>query len=49
LLLASVFVGSAFGAPLFGWLADRHGRRMALGTSPLIDGDVGARRYEHVP
>jgi MFS transporter, putative metabolite:H+ symporter len=30
LLLASVFAGGAIGAPVFGWLADRHGRRIAL-------------------
>jgi putative MFS transporter len=30
LLLASVFAGGAIGAPLLGWLADRHGRRAAL-------------------
>lgn len=29
-LLASVFAGGAVGAPLFGWLADRYGRRLAL-------------------
>ncbi len=36
LLLASVFAGGAIGAPLLGWLADRHGRRMALGTALLV-------------
>lgn len=36
LLLASVFVGGAIGAPLLGWFADRHGRRLALGTALLI-------------
>ncbi|MCC2957555.1 MFS transporter [Massilia sp. IC2-477] len=30
LLLAAVFVGAAIGAPLSGWLADRHGRRKML-------------------
>jgi putative MFS transporter len=30
LLLASVFAGGAIGAPVFGWLADRYGRRTAL-------------------
>jgi putative MFS transporter len=30
LLLASVFAGGAIGAPVFGWLADRHGRRITL-------------------
>jgi putative MFS transporter len=29
-LLAAVFAGGAVGAPVFGWLADRHGRRTAL-------------------
>lgn len=30
LLLASVFAGGAVGAPVFGWLADRHGRRRMI-------------------
>lgn len=30
MLLSSVFVGGAIGAPLSGWLADRHGRRLTL-------------------
>ncbi len=30
LLLAAVFLGAVLGAPLLGWLADRHGRRSAL-------------------
>jgi putative MFS transporter len=30
LLLASVFAGGAVGAPAFGWVADRYGRRIAL-------------------
>src|SRR5688572_9370526 len=34
-LLASVFAGGAIGAPLLGWLSDRHGRRMALGGALL--------------
>jgi MFS transporter, putative metabolite:H+ symporter len=29
-LLAAVFAGGAAGAPVFGWVADRHGRRAAL-------------------
>jgi putative MFS transporter len=36
LLLASVFIGGAIGAPLLGWIADRYGRRMALGLSLLV-------------
>lgn len=32
-LLASVFIGGAIGAPLLGWLSDRHGRRTALQIS----------------
>jgi MFS transporter, putative metabolite:H+ symporter len=30
LLLAAVFVGAVLGAPLLGWWADRHGRRVAI-------------------
>ena len=30
LLLASVYIGAVVGAPLLGWLADRHGRRRTL-------------------
>lgn len=30
MLLSSVFVGAAVGAPLAGWLADRNGRRLTL-------------------
>jgi len=30
LLLSSVFIGAAVGAPLAGWLADRRGRRLTL-------------------
>lgn len=30
LLLASVYAGGAIGAPVTGWLADRHGRRVVL-------------------
>lgn len=30
LLLSSVFAGAAVGAPLSGWIADRHGRRLTL-------------------
>jgi MFS transporter, putative metabolite:H+ symporter len=36
LLLASVFVGGALGAPLFGLIADRHGRRLALTAALLM-------------
>lgn len=36
LLLSSVFAGAAVGAPLFGWLADRHGRRLTLSVLLLI-------------
>lgn len=36
LLLASVFVGAAVGAPLAGWLADRHGRRIVLAGLLLL-------------
>ena len=36
LLLASVFAGGAVGAPVMGWFADQHGRRMALGTALLV-------------
>jgi MFS transporter, putative metabolite:H+ symporter len=36
LLLASVFAGGAIGAPLLGLLADRHGRRLALGAALLV-------------
>lgn len=30
MLLSSVFIGAIVGAPLAGWLADRHGRRLTL-------------------
>lgn len=36
LLLGAVFAGGAAGAPLFGWLADRYGRRAALQLSLLV-------------
>jgi putative MFS transporter len=36
LLLAAVFAGGAVGAPVFGWLADRFGRRTALQTALAI-------------
>jgi MFS transporter, putative metabolite:H+ symporter len=36
LLLGAVFAGVAVGAPVFGWLADRHGRRAALQLSLLV-------------
>jgi MFS transporter, putative metabolite:H+ symporter len=36
LLLASVFIGGAIGAPLLGLLADRSGRRLALGLALLV-------------
>jgi putative MFS transporter len=36
LLLASVFAGGAIGAPLLGLMADRHGRRLALGAALLV-------------
>jgi MFS family permease len=36
LVLASVFAGGAVGAPILGWLADRYGRRAALGTALLV-------------
>jgi putative MFS transporter len=36
LLLASVFAGGAVGAPILGWLADRHGRRATLAGSLLV-------------
>jgi putative MFS transporter len=36
LLLASVFAGGAIGAPAFGWLADRYGRRIALQTALAV-------------
>jgi len=35
LLLGAVFAGGAAGAPLFGWFADRYGRRAALQLSLL--------------
>lgn len=37
-LLASVFAGGAIGAPLFGLLSDRRGRRIALGGSLTLLG-----------
>ena len=36
LLLGAVFAGGAVGAPLFGWFADRHGRRAALQLSLVV-------------
>jgi len=36
LLLASVFIGGAIGAPLLGLLADRSGRRLALGLALMV-------------
>lgn len=36
LLLAAVFAGGAVGAPLFGWWADRFGRRVALQTALAV-------------
>jgi putative MFS transporter len=36
LLLASVFAGGAIGAPLLGLMADRYGRRLALGAALLV-------------
>jgi MFS transporter, putative metabolite:H+ symporter len=36
LLLASVFAGGAVGAPVFGWLADRYGRKIALQTALAV-------------
>lgn len=36
LLLAAVFAGGAVGAPLFGWFADRKGRRAALQIALMI-------------
>jgi putative MFS transporter len=36
LLLASVFAGGAVGAPILGWLADRHGRRTTLAAALLV-------------
>lgn len=36
LLLGAVFAGGAVGAPLFGWFADRYGRRAALQLSLLV-------------
>jgi MFS transporter, putative metabolite:H+ symporter len=35
-LLAAVFAGGAVGAPLFGWSADRRGRRWALQTALAV-------------
>jgi putative MFS transporter len=36
LLLASVFAGGAVGAPVFGWLADRYGRQIALQSALAV-------------
>src|SRR5882757_5038071 len=36
LLLGSVFAGGAIGAPILGWFADRHGRRLALSAALLV-------------
>lgn len=35
-LLASVYIGAAIGAPVLGWLADRHGRRLILMATLLL-------------
>ncbi|WP_371421642.1 MFS transporter [Tardiphaga sp.] len=36
LLLASVFAGGAVGAPVFGWIADRYGRQIALQSALAV-------------
>jgi MFS transporter, putative metabolite:H+ symporter len=36
LLLAAVFAGGAIGAPILGWLADRHGRRTVLAAALVV-------------
>ncbi|MBI1172388.1 MFS transporter [bacterium] len=36
LLLAAVYVGAILGAPLGGWLADRHGRRLTMIVTLLV-------------
>ena len=35
-LLASVYVGAAFGAPILGWIGDRYGRRLTLMGALLL-------------
>jgi putative MFS transporter len=32
-LLASMYIGAVIGAPLLGWLADRHGRRIVIASA----------------
>jgi putative MFS transporter len=43
-LLSAVYIGAIAGAPLFGWLADRHGRRIGLTSvmATLALASVGA-------
>jgi MFS transporter, putative metabolite:H+ symporter len=35
-LLSSVYIGAIVGAPLLGWLAERHGRKRLLGSALLV-------------
>ncbi len=35
-LLASVYIGAACGAPLLGWVGDRHGRRIAMFSAMVL-------------